>query len=271
MEFLKDDLPAMETSDMEQVFDKVFSMDISKKLDAYEVEYRVIQEELIHAVSKVSNSSTSTLNSKVIDKTELEKQIKNENIQLRHEVSDLTSQIHVYQSKCYQLQSSCDNYLSTIKRLELRLRVCEDERDAFMHSVKALQRRNEKLEAITNADSNKNDSEGQTKTSGGKQSSNDQFFTHLTQILYIITTSDRNSLSQTPVFSISCAKNDNKKGNEDDDQEEVEYEEDEDEEDEDEDEDDIDINYDEDEEVSKEDKDSDNFVRTQSDTSNLSI
>jgi len=171
MEFLKEDLPAMEIADMEKVFEKVFLMDIKQQLNAYEVEYRVIQEELMHAVTKVNNSSNSSLNSKAVDKNDTEKHLLSENKELRHEVMELTSQLHVHQSKSHQLQSLCDNYLSTIKRLEQRVRACEDERDALRHSVNALKRRNDKLEAAANACGNKNDNQPNNKTSGNHQSS----------------------------------------------------------------------------------------------------
>lgn len=148
MEFLKEDLPAMELSQMELVFERLFSLDIKHKLDAYEVEYRVIQEELIH-VSKTNNNSNSSLNSKLS-----EYEVSAENQALRQEVQDLTQQLHVFQSKFYQMQSQCETYLSTIKRLEQRVRACEDERDALMHSVSSLQRRNAKLEKLTKSDPN---------------------------------------------------------------------------------------------------------------------
>ena len=165
MEFLKEDLPAMELSQMERVFEKVFALDIKHQLDAYEVEYRVIQEELIY-VSKANNSSDSSLNSKLS-----ESEVHSENQALKHRVQELNQQIHVYQSKCNQLQSQCDTYLSSIKRLEQRVRASEDERDALMHSVASLQRRNEKLEILTKSDPNiKELIEKQQKTRSGQTS-----------------------------------------------------------------------------------------------------
>lgn len=151
MEFLKEDLPAMELTQMEQLFDKVFTLDIKHQLDAYETEYRVIQEELIF-VSNAHTNNSSSLNSKSAD-TDLLLEKKT----LTAEVQELTQQMHVYQSKCDQLESQCETYQSTIKRLEQRVRACEDERDALMHSVSALQRRNEKLEILSKSDTNLED------------------------------------------------------------------------------------------------------------------
>lgn len=46
MEFLKVDLTQMDTSKMEEVFNQIISLDISKQLTVYEIEYNVIQEEM---------------------------------------------------------------------------------------------------------------------------------------------------------------------------------------------------------------------------------
>lgn len=163
MEFLKEELPAMELSQMEVLFAKVFTLDIKHLLDAYEVEYRVIQEELAHVSKAQHNTSTTSLHSRLSDSDGL---IDNES--LKQDVQQLTQQIHVYQSKCHHLESQCETYLSTIKRLEQRVRACEDERDALMHSVSALQRRNEKLEILSKADPNSE--EARDKARAGQSS-----------------------------------------------------------------------------------------------------
>ena len=173
MEYLKEELPAMELSLMEQLFDRVFTLDIKHCLDAYEVEYRVIQEELVHVSNAQHNSSNSSINSKLSDSDLL-----NDNQALRQDVQELTQQVHVYQSKCAQLEYQCDTYLSTIKRLEQRVRACEDEKDALMHSVNALQRRNEKLEILSKVDPNSEEAKDKARAGQSRYAGigNDQNF-----------------------------------------------------------------------------------------------
>lgn len=51
-----------------------------------------------------------------------------ENEDLKIENNKLLDQLHVANTKFTQMQSTCDNYMSTIKRLEQRARQLEDER-----------------------------------------------------------------------------------------------------------------------------------------------
>ncbi|XP_054162990.1 TBC1 domain family member 1-like isoform X2 [Oppia nitens] len=230
MEFLKDRLPVMDLMQMQTLFEKVFTLNIKKQLEIYEVEYRVFQEELVH-MSKNNNNSNIKVNLKQNDEVFV-----SQNHDNKHDIQELTAQIHVYQNKCLQLQSQCDTYMSTIKRLEHRVRACEDERDALLHSVNALQKRNEKLEIIIkNNDNDTNSQELKPKLR-----------------------SDRYSLSTAPVFNISKPENNNKDdkcdNNNDDEEEGVIVV----------DEDEIDINSDSEASDYK-------LNRTPSDTSNLSI
>ncbi|CAG2169180.1 unnamed protein product [Oppiella nova] len=179
MEYLKEVVPNMDVLAMESLFDRVFTLDIGAKLNVYEVEYRVFQEELIHM-------SKSTGSSKIIVNRRISNESTDKGQQHRDQVQELESQVQMYQSKYVQLQSQCDTYLSTIRRLEQRVRACEDEKDALVHSVSALQKRNEKLELLAKtagaADNNDSDLESKQKSR-----------------------SERFSLESAPVFSISRA------------------------------------------------------------------
>lgn len=56
MEFLKTTLPSLGIIQMERVFNQVFTLDISKQLHAFEVEYHVLQEEMIFSPQKTEKA-----------------------------------------------------------------------------------------------------------------------------------------------------------------------------------------------------------------------
>ncbi|CAG2117161.1 unnamed protein product, partial [Medioppia subpectinata] len=259
MEYLKESVPAMDTAAIEAIYDRVFALyDISAQLRVYEVEYRVFQEEL--SIISAANSRPAVTGSPSRagsitggHKAKHSQQSQHMETTDREAVEELTARCQEWQSKCAQADAQCDGYQSTIRRLEQRLRACEDEKDALVHSVNALQKRNEKLERLHNESQEPNDD-------GIKNKSR----------------SDRFSLSSAPVFSISrasesqsadgqssAAEANGSSDGHDYDGDDLAV-----------DEDDIDIN--ESDSDCGADKDSDDrhpvpFDRTQSDTSNLSI
>lgn len=161
MDLLKTALPAMDAIQMEMVFNQVFIMDIKTSLAAYEVEYHVIQEELEFAsketvkspspsvmsvmthVAPVHEDATTNTHNDESGETE---NLKVENRNLKRQNMELVEQLQVSNSNVHSLESSKDNYKSTIKRLETRARTLEDERDALLQSLNMLRRRLEKLE-----------------------------------------------------------------------------------------------------------------------------
>ena len=112
---------------MELLFDQVLDMDIGSNLQTYQIEYRIISEEMHHINYKSQNGDGISLVKK--------KKFKNSN-EYDHEHDDLHEQIQVYQSKIKHLETMNETYLSTIKQLERKITKIEDERDALMYQLK---------------------------------------------------------------------------------------------------------------------------------------
>lgn len=130
MDCFKNKLPSLDVIHMEKVFTQVFSLDISKQLLAYEVEYHLIQEEMLYTPRKDSISTE-----------ELET-----NRSLRRQNMELLEQLQVANNNVSKLEATVTSYQGTVKHLEDRIRRLEDERDALLHSNNILRHRVERLE-----------------------------------------------------------------------------------------------------------------------------
>lgn len=157
MDFLRSDLPNINLSEMDLVLHRVFKMDLTKKLACYEVEYNVVQEEMQFANRSTSGTKKGgqkvemrEKESQTVDSptrgasptsSQLILSLQAENKTLHRENMELTDQLHVATSNVNVLESQLDGHKSTMKRLELRVRALEDERDALLHSVNILRRK----------------------------------------------------------------------------------------------------------------------------------
>ncbi|RWS31412.1 TBC1 domain family member 4-like protein [Leptotrombidium deliense] len=160
MDFLKNNLPSMDTEQTKHIFETVFALNFSKELSVYEIEYNVLLEEsqFSNAVSMAVEKEPTKKNvsfaskevstetySEIVEKL---KEMEIDNRNLRREYMEVVDQLHVSQSTVHSLESSLDNYKSTIKRLETRARSSEDEREALLQSLNILRLRLEKLESM---------------------------------------------------------------------------------------------------------------------------
>ena len=127
IEYLKTNLPSMTNKQMELLFDQVLDMDIGSNLQTYQIEYRIISEEMHYINNKSQHGDGISLVKK--------KKFKDSN-QHDHEHDDLHEQIQVYQSKIKHLETMNETYLSTIKQLERKITKIEDERDALIYQLK---------------------------------------------------------------------------------------------------------------------------------------
>ncbi|RWS15269.1 TBC1 domain family member 4-like protein, partial [Dinothrombium tinctorium] len=164
MDHIKNYMPTMDSAQMEDVFNIVFTLDISKQLILYETEYTILKEEAQFANANASRASPSQQRNKVLvskevstetfsDIIERMKELEIENKNLRRELMEVTDQLHVSQSTVHSLESSLDNYKSTIKRLEDRSRAAKDEHETLLESYNILRRRLEKLQASAASES----------------------------------------------------------------------------------------------------------------------
>ncbi|MEE6462271.1 hypothetical protein FKM82_001536 [Ascaphus truei] len=124
VEFIKNTLPNLGLVQMEKTINQVFEMDISKQLQAYEVEYHVLQDELIDSSPLNDNQRINKL-----EKT---------NHTLRKQNFDLLEELQVSHSRIQILESSVDNLQSNEVQLKQSLLTLELERSALLQTIEEL-------------------------------------------------------------------------------------------------------------------------------------
>ncbi|XP_048852048.1 TBC1 domain family member 1 isoform X3 [Brienomyrus brachyistius] len=114
VDFIKTTLPNLGLVQMEKTINQVFEMDLSKQLQAYEVEYHVLQDELLDGPSPLSQAQRAA---------QLEKAISS----LRQQNLDLLEELQVAHAKIRSLESNVEGLLGS--ESGLRQEVCALERD----------------------------------------------------------------------------------------------------------------------------------------------
>ncbi|KAF6085004.1 TBC1 domain family member 4 [Phyllostomus discolor] len=127
VEFLKNTLPDMNTSEMEKIITQVLEMDISKQLHAYEVEYHVLQDEL-------QESSNACEYSEPMEKLE------RANSQLKRQNMDLLEKLQVAHAKIQTLESSLENLLTRETKMKSLIRTLEQEKMAYQKAVEQIRK-----------------------------------------------------------------------------------------------------------------------------------
>ncbi|XP_032352759.1 TBC1 domain family member 4 isoform X1 [Camelus ferus] len=125
VEFLKNTLPNMNTSEMEKIITQVFEMDISKQLHAYEVEYHVLQDEL---------QESSYEDSEPLEKLE------RANSQLKRQNMDLLEKLQIAHAKIQTLESNLENLLTRETKMKSLIRTLEQEKTAYQKAVEQIRR-----------------------------------------------------------------------------------------------------------------------------------
>uniref|UniRef100_H0VP51 TBC1 domain family member 1 n=1 Tax=Cavia porcellus TaxID=10141 RepID=H0VP51_CAVPO len=133
VDFIKNTLPNLGLVQMEKTINQVFEMDIAKQLQAYEVEYHVLQEELIDSSPLSDNQRMDKL-----EKT---------NSSLRKQNLDLLEQLQVAHSKIQSLEATVEKLLTNENKLKQAVLTLEGERTALLEMVEKLRRRPEELSA----------------------------------------------------------------------------------------------------------------------------
>ncbi|XP_059845012.1 TBC1 domain family member 1 isoform X3 [Hypanus sabinus] len=127
IDFIKCTLPNLGLVQMEKTINQVFEMDLSKQLQAYEVEYHVLQDELM------DSSPTMTENER------LEKLEKSNN-SLRKQNSDLLEELEVAHTKIESLEATVNTLLSNEGKLKQAIHRLELERAALLATVEEFQK-----------------------------------------------------------------------------------------------------------------------------------
>ncbi|XP_016061861.1 PREDICTED: TBC1 domain family member 1 isoform X2 [Miniopterus natalensis] len=133
VDFIKNTLPNLGLVQMEKTISQVFEMDISKQLQAYEVEYHVLQEELIDSSPLSDNQRMDKL-----EKT---------NSSLRKQNLDLLEQLQVANGRIQSLEATVEKLLTSESKLKQAALALELERSALLQTVEELQRRAAELSA----------------------------------------------------------------------------------------------------------------------------
>ncbi|XP_041040478.1 TBC1 domain family member 1 isoform X6 [Carcharodon carcharias] len=126
IDFIKCTLPNLGLVQMEKTINQVFEMDLSKQLQAYEVEYHVLQDELMDSSALSENER-------------LEKLEKNNN-SLRKQNSDLLEELEVAHTKIESLEATVKTLLSNEGKLKQAICTLELERAALLATVKEFQK-----------------------------------------------------------------------------------------------------------------------------------
>ncbi|NWY03776.1 TBCD1 protein, partial [Nothoprocta ornata] len=126
VDFIKSTLPNLGLVQMEKTISQVFEMDIAKQLQAYEVEYHVLQDELID----------SSLN----DNQRLDK-LEKANSCLRKQNFDLLEELQVANGKIQNLEATVELLLTNEGKLKQSILTLEQEREALLNTVEKLQKK----------------------------------------------------------------------------------------------------------------------------------
>ncbi|KAM9027965.1 TBC1 domain family member 1 isoform 10-T10 [Ara ararauna] len=126
VDFIKSTLPNLGLVQMEKTISQVFEMDIAKQLQAYEVEYHVLQDELID----------SSLN----DNQRLDK-LEKANSSLRKQNFDLLEELQVANGKIQNLEATVELLLTNEGKLKQSIVTLEQQRAALLKTVEEMQRK----------------------------------------------------------------------------------------------------------------------------------
>ncbi|XP_071991447.1 TBC1 domain family member 4 isoform X3 [Engystomops pustulosus] len=127
VDFLKINIPDMTKDTMEKIMTQVFEMDISKQLHAYEVEYHVINDEML----ETSNPS---------DDTEAFQKLEKANNQLKRQNMDLLEKLQVAHTKIQSLEANLENIISRENKTRNILRSLEQEKSAYQKMVEQMRK-----------------------------------------------------------------------------------------------------------------------------------
>ncbi|XP_018421569.1 PREDICTED: TBC1 domain family member 4 isoform X2 [Nanorana parkeri] len=127
VDFLKINIPDMTKDTMEKTIMQVFEMDISKQLHAYEVEYHVINDEMLEA----SNSC---------DDTESFQRLEKANNQLKRQNMDLLEKLQVAHTKIQNLETNVETILSRESKMRNLIRSLEQEKLAYQRAVEQMRK-----------------------------------------------------------------------------------------------------------------------------------
>lgn len=123
VEFLKNTLPALSKVQMERVIGEAFELEtnISKHLNAYQIEYHIFQDEL--TISPGGSTGHTTLGHKVKDEDEMDATARN--VELEKSNRKLKQQNYVLLEQLQTAQATIDHYANMVKELGTKVAALE--------------------------------------------------------------------------------------------------------------------------------------------------
>ncbi|XP_056321410.1 TBC1 domain family member 4 isoform X3 [Danio aesculapii] len=125
VDYLKSIIPTLTHSQMEEIITKAIEMDISKQLQAYEVEYHVLQDEF-------SDGPPASEDSDRLDKLE------KANTQLKKQNMDLLEKLQAARLKIQTLESSVESFLSRESKMKHLIRSLEQEKASYQKTIERM-------------------------------------------------------------------------------------------------------------------------------------
>uniref|UniRef100_A0A6Q2YDT0 TBC1 domain family member 4 n=1 Tax=Esox lucius TaxID=8010 RepID=A0A6Q2YDT0_ESOLU len=125
VDYLKTTIPNLTPTQMEETISKVLEMDISKQLHTYEVEYHVLQDEMVEPIPQSDESDC-------LDKLE------KTNNQLKKQNMDLLEKLQVARQKIQSLEATVENFLSRESKMKHTIRSLEQERQFYQKTIERM-------------------------------------------------------------------------------------------------------------------------------------
>ncbi|XP_008276644.1 TBC1 domain family member 1 isoform X1 [Stegastes partitus] len=126
VDFIKTTLPNLGLVQMEKTINQVCEMDVSKQLQAYEVEYHVLQDELLDTPPTLNQHQRAA-------------QLERTNQSLRQQNLDLLEELQVSHARVCSLESRVEALVQSEGRLKEQVSVLEEEKQQLASTVAHLQ------------------------------------------------------------------------------------------------------------------------------------
>ncbi|XP_072239378.1 TBC1 domain family member 1 isoform X2 [Leuresthes tenuis] len=126
VDFIKTTLPNLGLVQMEKTINQVCEMDVSKQLQAYEVEYHVLQDELLDTPPTLNQQQRAA-------------QLERTNQSLRQQNLDLLEELQVSHARVCSLESRVEVLAQSEGRLKEQVSALEEEKQELLSAVTHLQ------------------------------------------------------------------------------------------------------------------------------------
>ncbi|XP_076857643.1 TBC1 domain family member 4 isoform X2 [Brachyhypopomus gauderio] len=125
VDYLKTTIPTLTHNQMEETITKALEMDISKQLHAYEVEYHVLQDEMV-------DSAPPSEDLERLDRLE------KTSVQLKKQNMDLLEKLQAARVKIQSLENSVESFLARESQMKHLIRSLEQEKASYQKTIERM-------------------------------------------------------------------------------------------------------------------------------------